>query len=436
MTRHAVGVAVLAMGLIGWAWASPLAAQGTWSGLRACDGTPHTELADNCASADCQTAFCAPPERFWVRADYLMWWLSGVQLPPLVTGSPPNTPQSQAGVLGEPGTTILFGDSPAGDRMRSGIRVRMGVALGGCRGWALEGDYFTVGQQSAGYDSGPRADTPIISRPFFDLLPRDDAGQPIPGAAPRYAAELVSYPGILIGKVIVEYRDTFQSAGIWGRHPLCCWDADPCADPCGRREQRVDLIVGYRWYSLTDSITIHEDLISGPQGALPGTAFLITDSFRARNEFHGAELGFVATTHRGRWSLEVLAKVALGNQHQTVVIDGSTSITPPAQSTEVFGEGIYAGRTNVGTYERDRFVMIPQLGVEIGYQWTERLRTFLGYSILYWPEVMRSPDQIDQNLDTGNFPPTVDPSLPYPTFPAISSGLWAQGINLGAELRF
>jgi hypothetical protein len=187
---------------------------------------------------------------------------------------------------------------------------------------------------------------------------------------------------------------------------------------------------------LSDGTTIREDLVSGPQGAAPGTAFLIEDSFRARNDFHGSEVGFVAEASGGRWSFEMLAKVALGNNHQSVTVNGSTSITPPGQPAEVFGEGIYAGRTNIGTYQRDRFVMVPQFGVEIGYQWTGNFRTFLGYNVLYWPEVMRSADQIDLNLDTGNFPPSVDPSLPYPAFPGLSSGFWAQGVNLGAELHF
>src|SRR5689334_904180 len=46
-----------------------------------------------------------PNQRLWVNAEYLMWWLNGDPLPPLVTTGPPST----GGILG-PGTHILFGD--------------------------------------------------------------------------------------------------------------------------------------------------------------------------------------------------------------------------------------------------------------------------------------------------------------------------------------
>ena len=48
--------------------------------------------------------------RLWFRGEALLWWTRGGQTPPLLTTSPGSTPQAQAGVLGQPNTTILFGD--------------------------------------------------------------------------------------------------------------------------------------------------------------------------------------------------------------------------------------------------------------------------------------------------------------------------------------
>ena len=48
--------------------------------------------------------------KYWVGVDYLGFWVKGNHIPPLVTTSPLGTPQNQAGVLGQPGTSILFGD--------------------------------------------------------------------------------------------------------------------------------------------------------------------------------------------------------------------------------------------------------------------------------------------------------------------------------------
>ena len=44
-----------------------------------------------------------------VRGEYLLWWSNGNPLPPLVTTSPAGTPRPSAGVLGQPGTEIVYG---------------------------------------------------------------------------------------------------------------------------------------------------------------------------------------------------------------------------------------------------------------------------------------------------------------------------------------
>src|SRR6476659_9640207 len=52
-----------------------------------------------------------PIDRLWGGAEYLLWWVEGQRIPALVTTSPPGTPLAQAGVLGLPGTSALFGHS-------------------------------------------------------------------------------------------------------------------------------------------------------------------------------------------------------------------------------------------------------------------------------------------------------------------------------------
>src|SRR4051794_31004468 len=60
-----------------------------------------------------RTAETAPPQvnagRIWADGEFLLWWMKGAALPPLVTASPSGTPGTQAGVLGAPATSVLFG---------------------------------------------------------------------------------------------------------------------------------------------------------------------------------------------------------------------------------------------------------------------------------------------------------------------------------------
>ena len=143
---------------------------------------------------------------------------------------------------------------------------------------------------------------------------------------------------------------------------------------------RLDLTAGYRYWQLTEGIQIREQLTTltstTNQNAIGN--FDIVDRFRTRNQFNGAELGAVWQGRRGWWSMDALMRVGIGNVFQTVMIDGSTAITENNQTTN-HNSGFLTQRTNIGTFERDRFTMIPELGMTVGYQMTRRLRATVGY---------------------------------------------------------
>jgi hypothetical protein len=154
-----------------------------------------------------------------------------------------------------------------------------------------------------------------------------------------------------------------------------------------------------------------------------------------RNEFNGAEIGLSTELRHGRWSLNILTKMAFGMNHQMTDISGTTVFTNSGGQI-VYSEGVFAGSTNSGSYRRDQFVVIPQLGLELGYQVTTHTRAFLGYNLLYWGSVMQAGNQVDLNLDPRNLPGSIETGMQFPQFLDRSSAFWAQGINLGAEIRF
>src|SRR5207344_153164 len=75
------------------------------------------------SAADMPVKAPAPPPlaggSFWAEAEYLYWQTKGDGLPALVT-------TGVTGVLGAPGTSVLFGQSTVNDDWRSGVRVRAG----------------------------------------------------------------------------------------------------------------------------------------------------------------------------------------------------------------------------------------------------------------------------------------------------------------------
>lgn len=368
---------------------------------------------------------CGSPEWFWVRGEYLLWFYDGMRTPPLVTTSPAGTARASAGVLGEPGTTILFGNERINDEWVSGFRIRGGGWLGEAKRFGIEGEYFWLAEANTNY-SATSTGNPILARPFFDMLNGQET------------AELVAFPNVVQGTVSVDASTQLQSAGLWARINACCADWSQPINQCGARSAdgyRLDWVLGYRYMRLNEDLVIRENLTS-LDTANPGS-FVIRDTFDTENSFHGGEVGTVYELRRGRWMLELLGKLALGNNRQTVRISGETTVNENGFITTDPG-GILAQRTNSGTFTRDDFAVIPQLGATVGFQVTPRLRATAGYTFVYFSNVVRPGDQIDLDVNPNLFPPEVNPFVgpERPRFMFRETDFWAQGFNVGADFRF
>ncbi len=172
--------------------------------------------------ADCQQSCltsspccCLARAAIGSRAEYLLWWTRGMYAPPLVTTSPPGTAQAAAGVLGQPGTTILFGNEELFTSERSGGRVRLGMWLDPCHQEAIEAEWFGLTQETLHFlaASDAAAGGPILARPFFNVNPTNPVGPA------REDSELVSFfdaaGGVdLAGAVMVDAATSLMSAGI------------------------------------------------------------------------------------------------------------------------------------------------------------------------------------------------------------------------------
>jgi hypothetical protein len=358
---------------------------------------------------------------WWVQADYLMWWTKGARLPPLVTTGT-TTVAGDAGVLGVTGTSTLFGGTQFDD-LANGGRLRLGRWH---PNWVfgLEGEYLALESRDAMFSQTSTGD-PLLARPFFNALTNAED------------AELVAFPNILSGTVSVEADSQFQSAGArMIFHLMCCQGCaqDRCAcGGCHATRSRLDLLVGYRFLRLNEGVIVREDLAD----ANSDTTFLIRDQFDAQTLFHGGEIGFRYQTRRSRWTIDLLGKIAAGNSHQRVNIDGSTMTTTGGVTFDNDG-GLLTQTTNMGHHTRDRFTFVPEVGASIGYNLTPQLRATVGYSLIYWSNVARPGDHIDTVVNPNLLPPAVTPIVGplRPGFTFNDTHYWAQGLNLGLHYRW
>jgi len=365
----------------------------------------------------------ALPSHGWVSVEYLMWYQSGMETPALVTASSVPTAQAAAGVL--PLAQTLYGGNNdiLADRM-SGTRVRFGWWFANNPNVGIEGEYLGFGTQSENFDRGSNG-SQILARPFYNARTGLDD------------AELVSFPGVVSGRVRTEATSKLDGAAVRFRRLLCC--SSGCGfSPltCGPvpSQSRIDATLGWRFYQLREGLGITENLTS--LGNNPGS-FDLNDNFRTRNQFNGAEFGFHWMGRRGYWSLDMLMRMGIGNTRQEVMIEGSTVTRQGADSTRRDG-GLLAQRTNSGTFVRNQLGVVPELGVTLGYQVTQRLRLTAGYSFIYWSNVVRPGDQIDTTVNPNLLPPENPRETAFlnPRFAFQDSDYWVQGLSLGGDYRW
>ncbi len=358
--------------------------------------------------------------RGYVRAEYLMWWMTDDEVPPLLTTSNPDpdpTPPFE-GQLGRPDTVILVGGGFLDEGFRNGGRFSFGYWLDRCKPCGIDGNVFFL---------SPRTRNALFSGEQFPVLAR-------PIFAPNLNSEfveLVSSPGLALGtaRILADSR-------LWGGQinllkELGC--------PCDCR--RPQLFGGFRYLDLQEDLEVAEFILA-LEGAPdpPGTFVVVTDGFATRNQFYGGQVGGQLERQAGRMFVYLRGSVAFGVTHQVVEINGNQFRTKPGQPTESFVGGLLTTPSNIGRFDRDRFSVIPEVTLNVGMQLTRRLRAFVGYNVLYWPNVLRVGQQIDRVVDVALVPNPPVGLLPTglnrPAVLMRESDLWVQGLNFGAEYRW
>jgi hypothetical protein len=383
---------------------------------------------DVCSSSDvcCESCWCdcCLPRKntFWLRGEYLLWTVKAMSLPPggLITvntlgGFP---------ALGNAGTFIAHGADDVGTNLRSGGRFTVGFGLP-CLGEAgFEATYFFLGTRGTtatfGGDGTPGA---AFGRPFTEVGP---SVTPFPG---NQNAELVSGNNLPSGVNTAGQAKVTTSNEFWGvegnfRHNLCgwcCWN--------------VDFLWGVRYLSLTENLGISENLTSMSTGST--STFAVNDQFHTRNQFLGGQIGLDCEYRWRRWFIDATGKLALGGVREIATINGSTVING---GMPIAG-GLLTQPTNIGRYSRDTFAVVPELGFKFGYNFTERLRGFVGYDVVYMSSVVRPGDIVDRNVNSnwlpGNRPssgPVLGPALPQFSF--RTTDFWAQGVCFGLQWSY
>lgn len=359
---------------------------------------------------------------------YLLYFVKGQPSPgPLATTSAP----ASFGILGQPTTQVLSGNGDFGMGLFSGFDLsgvlwrdpdrRIGVQFGGMR---LETKNNGFSEFSDGTGS------PLLARPFFNV---------------QTAAQdtiLASFPNAFSGGI-----STTATTNLWGGEANVLWNLYRSL-PDDPYHVTVNWINGFRYYELKEQISVNSvsTAINGSNFFFNQQVFTdpatvaIRDRFQTLNQFYGGQVGLAMDVKYGRVFGNAYGKLGLGINHQQYLAVGSSSISDPnTGANTTVRSGVLANPSNMGRFSDDQFMLVPEAGFSLGYNWTSWFTTTVGYSFLYMDNVLRPGDQFTTAANSTQIP--VHPAyggaaLPVPN-PALNrTDFWAQGVTFGFVFRW
>jgi hypothetical protein len=357
-----------------------------------------------------------PPWQVWLGGGYLFLWITDAPQPNALG-------VSGASVLG--GTDIDYGTF-------SGLTLNGGMWLN---------DRHTVGTYLGGFITEQRsvsaalasdaAGVPVITRPVIDAL----------NVVP--ADVIVAAPGALAGGVAFSSRSRLAGAEAGIIRNLL--------HDCGCT---VDTFFGFRYLDLDEDLVVTQTtqalangqiFFGGAPVAGPGAGLVIEDRFDTRNQIYAGQIGTRGEYRRGPMFVAARSAVSLGPNHQVIEIAGRTAAVGAATAA-LPGGGVLPGGLlalqggNAGRFTENRFVYVPEVGVQVGLQATRHLRLLVGYDYLYINDVARPGSQIDPSVS-----PRLVPASPVfgatsgqaaPRYLARSDEFHVHGLRFGMEVRY
>ncbi len=386
------------------------------------------EAASAAQAPAVETAPPRPPGQFWINGEFLLWLEPAGRLAtPLVTTGNATTTEPP-GALGNSDTVILFSTN---NELKYGNLPGARATVGGwfTHEWMIgaEASAFFVGSTGISKLFTPgETSTGVIARPFFNALTGNTS------------SAVVSFPSDFTGTLHVDSQSRLFGG-----------EANLIGKLIRQEHYDVDIIVGYRFVELSESVqfnqialTLQDDVLAFNNALLPAnTTVAFFDRFATRDEFQGVQLGVQSTHCYGPMFLRAFAKFAVGPLDRIIDNSGQTTMKSPGGTISTLPGGIFVvPPANLGHFSDTTVSMVSQCGFTFGYHCSPCLEVFGGYEILVLPEAIRASDQINPIINPELIPtflgynPNATPHEPTVVF--HSRTYWAQGINVGFQVKW
>lgn len=352
--------------------------------------------------------------QYWGTSEYLMGWIKdGPNSVPLVTRG--SLSDELPSALGQPNTQILAGGDEVNYGLLQGGRVTFGKWIDPCQRYGLEASGFLMGQ------TGP-------SSSFFSAA-TDSSSVSVPIRLPNGTETsifaLVNGPGTSHPDERISVRHSSQ---LWGAQGNLIFNTIESS------AWNVDGLLGFKHLNLSETLDLNANIardVEGGRSVVQGN-----DHFGTGSEFYGTALGLRGTRSGRRLELTTAGSIGLGMNANEVAIQGNRLQSNPGVPTTTTSGFVFAEPTNIGTTKHRVFSVVPEYKLGTSYWLTSRLAAEVGYSGLYWNNVVRPGDQIDRvvNPTQRGGGTLVGEARPTPLF--NRTDLWFHAVSFGVTYRF
>ncbi|CAN5381348.1 hypothetical protein BH11PLA2_BH11PLA2_47440 [soil metagenome] len=364
---------------------------------------------------------------WWFNGEYCLWFSkSQTVTQPFVTTSSPG----DFGVIGAPTTQLLYSPKDISYGAASGFRLMGGWWKDTDKRCGFEFGGFLMEEKTKLFGaSSDNNGVPTLARPFIQA----GGGQSV---------FIVSNLGLASGSIGINTTTRaygLEANGIYNLYRSC---------PDSKCFWSVDSIVGFRFFQLREDLNFATEstILNGGatfvgQPVANGSQIIINDGFETINRFYGANLGLRSSVVSGRWIFSSSAKIALGAMTSSIDVTGITTLRDAGLGLNSTAQGgVLATQQNIGNYHSDNFAVMPEIALNLGYQWTSCFSTYIGYNGLYANKVLRPGNSLPTAVNPSLMPSSNNYGVGAVT-PVINNSTnlteyYIQGVTFGFRLQF
>ncbi|QDS88123.1 hypothetical protein EC9_23100 [Rosistilla ulvae] len=372
--------------------------------------------------------------RTWGRVEALLWWAEDRDSPALISSNANFATRPVVPDVSNAGTSVLFGgqDGIQSDMM-VGNRIDFGSYLDDDHSFGIGGRIYGLWNGADTVSVSSNGSGPSYGVPFFDVAAVPPVGPGLGVAIGTFGLLPIGQDlgggQVVTGNVSATSELDFIGSEVYAR-ALLARTAD----------FRVDLIGGYTFHSLDDSIILQgrSTLNNTVAGNLtPQNIYDFRDAFEAENTFHGGQIGFETQVAKGRFMFSSLTKVHLGNMNQRVRLSGNSQYNDMATTISSNNRGLLVQGNN-GLYERDQFTFAPEANVKLGYRVCKCATVNVGYSLMMWSDVALAGNHIDNRIDSTRTEANLNTATrtEVPNFEFNTDSFFMHGLDLGLTFTY